>query len=486
MVAFDESISDRVPNTRSKEEPMTSGEGSPVADGRVDITVDPEGTIANMVLFPPLNGGRPVTAEQVIDELHKAGVVEGIDDFDIKDMVADGVYETPICVARAIPPKRGKNGFVTFRYDKEHKLKPKQNEFGIANYRELNSIVPIRKGAVIADITLPTMGEPGMNVFGKVIPAEPGTAAKVTVGKNTAVTADGKAIVASVDGHILYGTGCFIVEDTVTIKADLDISIGNINFFGDVHIRGNVMEGFSITAGKNVKIDGTIFGGEITAGGNINIVGGCLNTKIDCEGNVYAGFCENAIITAGGNVESKQFAFCDVFCHGALTAKGMTGAIVGGKITSMHDVTAGIIGSEKYTATEINIGDGSVIFARKKQAESELEDSTEAYNTACKNIEFLKHRKERQGGLLTEAQQKQIKTETQNKLFHSMRKKELTKLIEQLDEDLKNKDALSAKCTNIIYPGARFCINFLTLEITKAATRSTVTIVDDKLTVVPN
>lgn len=486
-MAFDESVSDRILNHMiSEEEEKPEENGSPVVDGRVDITVDSEGTIANMVLFPPINGGRPITAEKVMEELSRAGVVEGIDDFDIKDMVAGGVYETPICVARAIPPRRGKNGFVTFRYDKEHKLKPQQDEFGIANYRELNSIVPIRKGEVIADITLPTPGEPGMNVFGKVIPAEPGTAAKVTVGKNTALTADGKAIVASVDGHILYGTGCFIVEDAVTVKADLDISIGNISFFGDVHIRGNVMEGFTITAGKNVRIDGTVFGGEITAGGNITIVGGCLNTKIDCEGNVSAGFCENTVINARGNVESKQFAFCDVFCHGALTAKGMTGVIVGGKITSMHDVTAGIIGSEKYTATEINIGDGSVIFARKKQAESDLEASVEAYNTACKNIKFLKQRKERQGGILTEAQQKQIKTETQNKLFHSVRKKELTKLIQQLGEDLKNRDALSAKCINIIYPGARFCINFLTLEITKAATRSTVTIVDDKLTVIPN
>lgn len=479
-MAFDERIDDKL-----KEKVIPTADLQPPAiDGRVEITFDPEGTVANMVLYAPQNGGRPITAEMVIEELNKNGVVEGIDDFDITDMVKEEVYETPICVARAIPPRRGKNGFVTYRFDKEHNLKPKQNEFGIANYRELNSIVPIRKGDIIADITLPTPGEPGMNIFGKPIPPEPGIAAKVTVGKNTQLTADGKAIVAAVDGHIIYGTGCFIVEDTVTVKADLDISIGNINFFGDVHVRGNVMEGFSITAGKNVRIDGTIFGGNITAGGNINIVGGCLNTKVDCEGNFNAGFCENAVITAKGNVESKQFAFCDVFSYGAVTAKGMNGVIVGGKITSMHDVTAGIIGSEKYTSTELNIGDGSVIFARKKQAEEELADSSEAYNTACKNLEFLKHRKHIQGGLLTEAQQRQVKMETQNKLFHAMRKREMAALIAQLEEDMRNKDALCAKATNIIYPGARFCINFLTLEVTEAARRGIVAIVDDKLTVI--
>lgn len=485
-MAFDEKFEDRLNNLSNEDLVPADKKKPPKVDGRVEITCDQEGMVANMVLYAPLNGGRPVTADMVIAELNKNGVVEGIDDFDISDMIKDEVYETPICVARAIPPRRGKNGFVTFRFDKEHKLKPKHNEFGIADYRELNSIVPIRKGDVIADITLPTPGEPGVNIFGKPIPAEPGIAAKVTVGKNTALTADGKNIVAAVDGHIVYGTGCFVVEDTVTVKSDLDISIGNISFFGDVHVRGNVMEGFTITAGKNVRIDGTIFGGEITAGGNITIVGGCLNTKVDCEGNFTAGFCENAEITAKGNVEAKQFAFCDVFSYGSVVAKGMTGAIVGGKITSMHDLTAGIIGSEKYTATEINVGDGSVIYARKRVAEADLEESNEAYETACKNLEFLKHRKSVQGGLLTEAQQRQMKTETQNKLFHSMRKREMVQLIAQLDEDIKNKDALKAKCTNIIYPGARFCINFLTLEVTEKSSRSTVTIVDDKLAVVPN
>ena len=67
-----------------------------------------------------------------------------------------------------------------------------------------------------------------------------------------------------------------------------------------------------------------------------------------------------------------------------------------------------------------------------------------------------------------------------------MRKKELGDLIAQLDEDIKNKDALSAKCTGVIYPGAKFCINFLTLEVTEKAVRSTVTILKDNIAVIPN
>lgn len=480
-MAFDESIIDKIP---PKELLPQTEDGLPAIDGRVSVTADPEGMLANMVLYAPQNGGRPITTEKVLEELKNNGITTGIDEFDINDMIEAQVYETPVCVARAIPPKRGQNGSIVYKFDKDHKLTPQRDEFGICNYRELNSIVPIRKGEIIAVITLPTEGTPGENIYGKPIPAEAGIPAKYTVGRNTMLTADEKMIVAACDGHILFSKGGFIVEDTVTVKTDLDISIGNINFFGDVHIKGNVMEGFTVNAGRNVRIDGSVFGSEIVAGGKVTIVGGCIGSTVRCEGSADIGFCENATIRAEGNVVSKQFAFCDVFCYGALTAKGTNGVIVGGKITSMHDINAGIIGSDKYTPTEINIGDGSVLFNKKCEAEALLKDVKKSLDNAVRNLDFLKFRKKQQAGILTDAQQKQVKVETRAKLLNSMRRKELEDEIRQLDEDIKGKDNLCARVTGIIYPGAKFCVNFLTLEITEKTKRSRVTIVDDKLTTV--
>ena len=346
-------------NTEAESQKTPEIKKEPV-DGSVEITFDPDGMTANMILHKAYNGGRPVTAAIVMAELLKKGINTGIDDLDIKDMVDGGVYETPICVARAIPPKRGENGSISYRYEKKRVPKPQHDEFGVADFRELNLIVPIHKGDIIADIKQPTPGEPGVNIFGRAIMPEPGKMPNITVGKNTLMTADGKYIVSACDGHIMYGTGCFNVEDTVTVKSDLDISVGNIDFFGDIYIKGNVMEGFSVKAGRSLKIEGTVFSADLTAGGDITINGGAINSRIKSDGNVKIGFCENTDIKADGSVESAQFAFCSVFCYGELIAKGKTGVITGGTITCMKDVTAGVIGSEKYTATEINIGDGSV------------------------------------------------------------------------------------------------------------------------------
>ena len=457
-------------------------------DGSVEITFDPDGMTANMILHKAYNGGRPVTAAIVMAELLKKG---------IKDMVDGGVYETPICVARAIPPKRGENGSISYRYEKKRVPKPQHDEFGVADFRELNLIVPIHKGDIIADIKQPTPGEPGVNIFGRAIMPEPGKMPNITVGKNTLMTADGKYIVSACDGHIMYGTGCFNVEDTVTVKSDLDISVGNIDFFGDIYIKGNVMEGFSVKAGRSLKIEGTVFSADLAAvegtvigaipaaGGDITINGGAINSRIKSDGNVKIGFCENTDIKADGSVESAQFAFCSVFCYGELIAKGKTGVITGGTITCMKDVTAGVIGSEKYTATEINIGDGSVTCARKRAAEDELKTVVDIYEQASKNVDFLKMRKKCQGGRLTDVQSKQMKTETQNKVFYSVKRKELEEYIAQLEADLKHRDDLCAKVTGTIFPGSKFCINYLTLDATEVYNRSKVCVINDTIQVVP-
>ena len=454
-------------------------------DGRVEIICEPNGKVANMVLHGPQNGGMEVTYAMAMDAIRQKGIVSGIDDSQIYKMIKEKVYDLGVCVASAVLPKKGANGYVTYRFDKEHKLKPHQNEFGIANYRELNTIVPIHKNDVIADIVLPTEGTPGVDIYGQPIPAEPGEHANVPVGKNSLITTDGTKVIAACDGHIIFGDGCFQVEEAVTIKTDVDVSVGNINFFGDIHIKGNVMEGFAINAGRNVIIDGSTFNAEITAGGKVTIVGGCIGSKVTCDGDADIGFCENTEIFCKGNLVSKQFAFCNAFCYGALTAKTATGVILGGKVTSMHDVTAGVIGSKKYTPTEVFIGDGSVLFMRKREAEADLKESIRIFDSAIKNLTFLKQRKIAQGGELTDAQKKQYRQETQNKLFHSVRKTEIQAIIDKLEEDIKNKDTLSATCTGAIYPGVKFTINFLTLDIPEVAVRSRVTIIDNQIKVVP-
>ncbi|MCI7759180.1 MAG: FapA family protein, partial [[Eubacterium] saphenum] len=159
-----------------------------VVDCRIDLTVDSGGKSVNLTVHPPINGGKEATVQMVKEELKKQNIVFGVDEKIVKKVVEERLYGVPTCIAEYKPPKKGANGYISFRFDKEHKLKPVQDEFGIADYRELNSIVPIRKNEVVADIVQPEEGTPGKNVFGQEIPGEAGVPAKISLGRNTLVT----------------------------------------------------------------------------------------------------------------------------------------------------------------------------------------------------------------------------------------------------------------------------------------------------------
>ena len=120
IIMFDESLQKTIrddnsaqntkPEAESSKAPTPKTELPPVIDGRVDITYDTSGMLANLIIYPAQNGGRPVNMEFIANELLGKGIVACVDEFDIRDMLDNRVYETPVCVARAIPAKNGQNG----------------------------------------------------------------------------------------------------------------------------------------------------------------------------------------------------------------------------------------------------------------------------------------------------------------------------------------------------------------------------------------
>ena len=133
--------------------------------------------------------------------------------------------------------------------------------------------------------------------------------AKFSVGKGTELVNDGTEIIASVDGNLVYTNGSFCIEESLLIRGDVDVSSGNIDFIGDIMVKGNVMEGFSVTSKKNVTIFGTVTNGTVTADGNITIKLGSINSKLRSEkGSITPHSCtERQRMGRRSNVEASSF-----------------------------------------------------------------------------------------------------------------------------------------------------------------------------------
>lgn len=90
----------------------------------------------------------------------------------------------------------------------------------------------------------------------------------------------------------------------------MDNSTGNIDYPGNVTVRGNVKGGFSIIAKGDIVVEGVVEDALIQAGGQIIVkrgIHGMTKGILRAQGNVICKFIENATIIP--EVMLKQILF---------------------------------------------------------------------------------------------------------------------------------------------------------------------------------
>ena len=157
-------------------------------DCSVNITVTSDKTEAYVMVMPPENGGNELTEQIFQSALQRYGIVYGLKDDIIRKIIDEVRYNQKFCIAVATPPENGQDGKIDYRFSKERDTALEEDEFGFVDYKNLKLVRTVYKDDVIADITPPTEGTPGTDVYGKDIRQIPGKKASFTVGKNTRLT----------------------------------------------------------------------------------------------------------------------------------------------------------------------------------------------------------------------------------------------------------------------------------------------------------
>ncbi len=106
--------------------------------------------------------------------------------------------------------------------------------------------------------TLPTEGEDGMSVTGRVIKAKNGKAIQFKKGKNTIVSEDGLQLLAEKSGIVQFTGDQIDIIEVLMIQGDVGVETGNINFTGKVIVSGNVMSGYEIISNEDIEINGIV------------------------------------------------------------------------------------------------------------------------------------------------------------------------------------------------------------------------------------
>lgn len=338
------------------------GENEPqILDARPWLFLSSDKLYAWMLVFPPVGPGAELSREMVWQALSDYGIAFGVDTT-LVDRIAHqrDCYFSLHLVAKGEPAFDGRNGNIVDYFPRIIERMLDVNEFGQVDYTALNLICNVEEGQEICRLIRPTEGEPGRTVLDQEVPAKSGKSVSLPQGRNTDISEDGDALVASIPGHVEFTGRSFQVKPVLDIDGNVDFSTGNIKFVGDVTIKGDVLSGFSVKAMGNIYVGGVVEAGStVEAGGDLTVVKGILGdgtTVIRAGRCIFTKYIENATIFVRENLQTDCIVNGRIYCDNEVQVRSGRGSIIGGRVWAAERVSASAIGAKSEVKTSVALG----------------------------------------------------------------------------------------------------------------------------------
>jgi uncharacterized protein (DUF342 family) len=408
------------------------------------------------MLYIPPEGGAPLpTVEVVKGEMNLKGVVFGHDEDAIKKMLDTPIERQWVVTAKGDPPENGKDAKIDYKVDLNI-LKPKAVGDKV-DMKELGAVINVTKGQLVAEKIPAFKGKDGTSVLGRKIAVYVGKDKNMPLGKGTVLSEDKMQLFADCDGNLYIKDQKLMVNPTFEVNGDVDYGVGNIDFIGPVTVSGSVREGFEVSSGSDLRVDGVVEGATLSADGEIVIKAGVRGTgkaKLTAKGNVIIGYVDQAFVRSERSVK-----VADVILNSDIGARfdvvvggGKKGQIVGGRVIAGSEVVCEILGSEMEPKTEIMVGLLPEIIEERKQTQENLQQLQTQIEKIDANIDFLKDLQQ-SGGLKPDKQELLAKI-TKAKFKMKAQHRAAHDRLEELDKDAdENRIDGCVRVKNICYPG---------------------------------
>ena len=441
-------------------------DGIPVRESlEINVSLDKMKVICRF--YPPSVGGVKLGIEDIVNDLAFHKVKFGINEDVIKEFLENRQYCTDYMVAVGQPPVHGRDAKIEYFFNTNKNLQPKRNEDGSVDYKELNTISHVKAGELLARLIKEDPGQSGRNVFGEEIKPRTVRSLRLEFGNNITVNEERTEIYSDVTGHANCINGKVFVSNVFQVPADVDNSVGNIEYDGSVEIKGNVKAGFSVKATGDIIIDGVVENAYIESSGQIIVkrgIHGMHKGVLKAGKNVLAKYIENATVYAGGYVEAETILNSDVSATGEVRVHGKKGLINGGTIRAGRSIEVEYAGTDMGTYTTLEVG----IEPERKQRYIDL--SKEVAKRG-KDLEDMKVIINNYGAILKrgEVLPKDKLMYVQNlAVEYKKKKEELEPMREEMRAihiEMMESDRSYIAVTRTIFPGVALSISDLTLHI---------------------
>ncbi|MCR5143808.1 MAG: FapA family protein [Lachnospiraceae bacterium] len=326
------------------------------------VHVDPKGMFANMKIpAPSADEKKPDFSVADLElALTRAGVSYGIDSGMVNALAESPMYDTDVIVAVGKPPVEGENGYYEYFFSQDFTKKPKIRPDGSADFLSIKLIEVVHEGDLLATYHPAVFGENGISVRGAEIKAKMVRDLQPLAGKGFHRDDNDVDYYADMDGKIILTNNRINISPIYEIDQDADMTVGNIEFKGDVIIHGGVKHGVTINASGTVTIDGLVENCHISAGKNLFLLSGVKGgekTFLHSDGGITAEFIEYAHVTCKDDLRADVLFNCIVECDGRVVATaGKHSAIIGGSINAVEGVSTLVLGNKFGTVTKVTVG----------------------------------------------------------------------------------------------------------------------------------
>ena len=326
-------------------------------------------SIAELIV-PPDMPREQITGEWCRLQLQRAGVELTSDTARIIERLVahppSPEQEARIVVARATPAVHGEDG--TLQWLVDEKSQPLETSNGSINFHDRSPYTLVKQGQLLGFITDPTLGEDGRDVTGRTIAARPGKAVKLRLDETILRDARGQ-LIAQCDGMLARIGESAKICQVLEVNGDVDFSVGNIDFKGDVTIAKNVRERFVVKATGNIEVGGLIEAATIECQGDLRACGGISGGRggtLRVGGMLKAKYLDSVKGVVEGDLHFEREAInCSMQIGGAISAPN--GTIIGGTWMPTAAVDVHTLGSAAGVPTRFVLGTAPVLEDTKRK-----------------------------------------------------------------------------------------------------------------------
>jgi uncharacterized protein len=430
-------------------------------DEVIKVEISEDRMYAKARFYPPSSNGHLLMKDEIIASLVKAGVKYGVDENNVLEFLKERCYCTDYILAKATPPVPGRDAVITYHFNTDLTLKPKRNEDGSVDFHQLDMISHCKKNQLLATLTPMDPGKPGIDVCGVVMRPNKVNNRVLRHGNKIYLSEDGLSMYSAVDGHVSLVDNRVFVSDTYEVHADVDASTGDIEYEGNVVVKGNVITGFSVRAKGDIEVNGVVEGAYIEAGGQIVLKRGMQGMNkgiLRANGNIITKFIENAEVIAGGYVSTESILHSKVSAKGDIIVGGKRGFVTGGEIRSGTLISVKTAGSQMGTATLLEVGIDPRVLEEFRELEKKIASMLSDKERLAQAL-ILFRKKLAAGAQMTDEKKEYLKQVTQNNILLETQIKEARKRYEELKIDVDNNSSGSIVVSDIVYPGTKLVIS---------------------------